>query len=151
MQSDNGAQAQHEAQANEQHSCTEGAEERVQTHEMAQASNQEILADNGDDRAQAQPDHAEVPALLAEREQPILTQQKVIDLIMHAASSTTQQHFGRPHGYNLGNQETRLHGHVEWIPEPHKDNVPGGIGFSIRTIRVSGGSRCKSQEPYGAK
>ncbi len=82
MQSDNGAQAQHEAQANEHRPCTEGAEERVQTHEMAQANNQGILTDNGDDGAQAQHDNAEVPALLAEREQPILTQQKVMDLIM---------------------------------------------------------------------
>jgi len=82
MQSDNGAQAQHEAQANLQRSCTESAEEGVQTHEMAQASDQSILTDNGDDRAQAQPDHVEAHALLAEREQPILTQQKVMDLIM---------------------------------------------------------------------
>jgi hypothetical protein len=82
MQSDNGAQAQHEAQANEQRPCTEVEEARVQAHEMAQASIQEILADNGGGRAQAQPDHAEVPAPLAEREQPILTQQKVMDLIM---------------------------------------------------------------------
>ena len=70
------------ALVSEQRSCTEGAEERVQAHEMAQASDQEVLTDNGDDRAQAQPDLAEVPAPLAEMEQPILTQQKVMDLIM---------------------------------------------------------------------
>ena len=70
------------ALVSEQRSCTEGAEERVQAHEMAQASDQEVLTDNGDDRAQAQPELAEVPAPLAKMEQPILTQQKVMDLIM---------------------------------------------------------------------
>jgi hypothetical protein len=69
----------------------------------------------------------------------------------HAASSTTQQYFGRSHGNNLGHQETRLHGHVEWISEPHRDNVPGSIGSSIHTIRVGSSSRCKSHEPYGTK
>ncbi len=72
----------YEAQANVQSFRKEDADERVQAHEMTQASDQEILTDNGDDRAQAQPDHAEVPAPLTEREQPILTQQKVMDLIM---------------------------------------------------------------------
>ncbi len=81
-QFDDEAQAQYEAQANVQNSRTENADERVQTHEMARASDRNILTDNGNDKAQAQADQAMVPALLAEREQPILTQQKVMDLIM---------------------------------------------------------------------
>ncbi len=79
---DNGAQAQYEAQAHVQSSRMEDADERVQAHGMARASYQDILTDNEDDKAQAQADHAKVPTLLAEREQPILTQQKVMDLIM---------------------------------------------------------------------
>jgi hypothetical protein len=50
-----GAQAQCEAQANVQRSRTEDAEERVQAHEVARAIDQDILTDNGDDKAQAQP------------------------------------------------------------------------------------------------
>jgi hypothetical protein len=81
-QFDNGAQAQYEAQANVQSSRTEDADERVQTHEMARASDHNILTDNGDNEAQVQADPAKIPAPLAERERPILTQQKVMDLIM---------------------------------------------------------------------
>jgi hypothetical protein len=47
MQSDNRAQAQNEAQANGYRPCTEDADERVQTHGMAQASDQDTLPDNG--------------------------------------------------------------------------------------------------------
>jgi hypothetical protein len=79
---DNGAQAQYEAQANVQSSRTEDADERVQARGMARASDRDILTDIGDDKARAQADHDKVPALLAEREQPILIQQKVMDLIM---------------------------------------------------------------------
>jgi hypothetical protein len=79
---DNRAQAQYEAQANVQISRTEDVDERVQTHEMARASEQNILTDNVDNVAQAQTDPANIPTLMAEKEQPILTQQKIMDLIM---------------------------------------------------------------------
>jgi hypothetical protein len=81
-QSDNGAQAQYEAQANVQSSRTEDADDRVQTHEMARAGDQTSLTGNGDNMAQAKAEPAEIRTLLAEKEQPILTQQKVMDLIM---------------------------------------------------------------------
>ncbi len=54
----------------------------MQTQDKAQANGKTILTEDGDKRAQAQADQAMIQTPLAEREQPILTQQKVMDLIM---------------------------------------------------------------------
>jgi hypothetical protein len=81
-QSDNEAQAHNKAQANVQSILTENVENRVQIQDKAQANEKTILTEDGDNRAQAQADPAMIQTPLAERKQPILTQQKVMDLIM---------------------------------------------------------------------
>jgi hypothetical protein len=81
-QLDNEAQAENKAQANVQNIRTEDVNNRVQAQEKAQANDQIILTENGDNRAQAQANPAMIQTPLAEGERPILTQQKVMDLIM---------------------------------------------------------------------
>jgi hypothetical protein len=70
------------AQADGQPFYTEGGDIEAQAQIKAQANDQTILKENGDNKAQALADPALGQILQAEQEQPILTQQKVVDLIM---------------------------------------------------------------------
>jgi hypothetical protein len=74
-------QSQDEARAN--------VDEREKSQTKAQASDPNILADKDEDRAQAQHNPSNDLTLSVEEEQPILTQQKVMDLIMQQQALPT--------------------------------------------------------------
>jgi hypothetical protein len=158
-QSDNRAQAQYEAQASVQISPLEAVDERMRTHEMARASDQNILTDNekieaqasdhniltdnGKIEAQAHANPAEIPAPSAEREQPVLTQQKVMDLIMQQQALPNN---------TLGSLTA-----TSWAikKKDFSDMLSGfrspSFGSGIRIVRVGSGSGCKSDESHGTK
>jgi hypothetical protein len=101
------------AQADGQPFYTEGGDTEAQARIKAQANDQTILTGNGDNKAQALADPAMGRRPQPEQEQPLLTQQKVMDLIMQQQALSNNN--GEHHGNNMGNQETRVHGYAEWI------------------------------------
>ena len=115
-------QSQTKAQAN--------LNKEVQTQEMAQASD---------------------PKLSDKREQPILTQQKVMDLIMQHQTQPNNTSEGLAASIWATKKEGFKDMHVEWISESHRNNVPGSVGFGICTFRFGGCSGCQSEKPNGTK